>query len=314
MNFAFLFPGQGSQSVGMLAEHIKKHKEIEATFEQASAVLSQDLFKLVSTGPQEELNLTVNTQPAMLAASVGVWRVWNSLTDLAPDIMSGHSLGEYSALTAAGVFEFEDAVRVVRKRAELMQAAVPAPRGAMAVVLGLDAERVARLCAEASGSDVVEAVNFNAATQIVVAGHAVAVNRLLKLAKQAKARRCVPLPISVPAHSSLLADAAQEFAQFLSEVPMRPPAVPVLHNTDVILHPTVSEIREALAAQLHTPVRWLEIIKRMSDKGVQILIEIGPGRVLTGLNHRIDKALDAFSSETPESMEEGLNAVEECRI
>ncbi len=310
MSFAFLFPGQGSQTVGMFAAYAEKHKEIKQAYAQASAVLAQDLFKLVSAGPEAELNLTVNTQPAMLAAGVGVWRAWKSLTGAAPGVVSGHSLGEYSALTCAGVFEFEDAVRVVRKRAELMQAAVPAAHGAMAVVIGLDAGRVADLCAAASAGEIVEAVNFNTDTQIVVAGHAAAVERLSKLAPGAGARRCVALPISVPAHSSLMKDAARAFAEFLSQVPMHEPAVRVLHNTDVEAHAGVGEIRAALVAQLHTPVRWLEIVRRLSGgEGVRTVIEVGPGRVLTGLNRRIDKTLSAFSTDTPESLAAAVNEV-----
>ena len=310
MNFAFLFPGQGAQSVGMLDAYAKKHKEIKATFKEASKVLSQDLFKLASEGPEDELNLTVNTQPVMLSASVALWRVWNSLTDDLPDLMSGHSLGEYSALTCAGVFEFTDAVRIVRKRAELMQAAVSSPRGSMAAIVGLDKERVTGLCKEASGDHLVEPVNFNTATQIVVAGHAAAVKQLIKLAKAADAYRCVPLPVSVPAHSSLLKDAAAEFEEFLAEQPMQPPTVPVLHNTDVEIHEDLDEIRKALALQMHTPVRWFEIIKYISEESFNDLVEIGPGRVLTGLNRHIDRSINAFDTSTPEKMENAINAVE----
>ncbi len=315
MGFAFLFPGQGSQAVGMLAEHIKKHKEIKATFEETSSALSQDLFRLISKGPEDELNLTVNTQPVMLAASVGIQRVWKSLTDRAPDIMGGHSLGEYSALVCAGAFEFADAVRVVRRRAELMQAAVPVSRGAMAVVIGLDAHRVAGLCAEAGNGEVVEAVNFNAPTQTVVAGHTTAVERLVKLAKQAEARQCMTLPVSVPAHSSLMEEASREFAAFLSTVPLRLPEVPVLHNADVATHSAADEIHKALVAQMHRPVRWVESIECMNNRGIRNFIEIGPGRVLAGLNRQIGKApgknpLNTFSTDTPENMDNALNAVE----
>lgn len=310
MNFAFLFPGQGAQTVGMLDAYAKKHKEVKATFKEASKVLSQDLLKLVSEGPESDLNRTVNTQPAMLSASVALWRIWNSLTDDLPDLMSGHSLGEYSALTCAGTFEFTDAVRIVRKRAELMQAAVSSPRGSMAAIIGLDQERITELCVEASGDQVVEPVNFNTATQIVVAGHTPAVKRLLKLAKEAEAYRCVSLPVSVPAHSSLLKDAAAEFEEFLGEQPMKPPSVPVLHNTDVKTHADVAEIRKALVLQLHTPVRWFEIIRYISSESLNDLVEIGPGRVLTGLNRHIDRSINAFDTSTPEKMEKAIEAVE----
>ena len=303
MSFALLFPGQGSQAIGMLAEYANRYKAFKATFEQASQVLSQDLFKLVSEGPEEELNLTVNTQPVMLAASVGVWRVWSSLNEQVPDFMCGHSLGEYSALTCAGAFEFEDAIRVVRKRAELMQAAVPAPTGGMAVIIGLEAGRVIELCAEVDDGGVVEAVNFNAPTQIVVAGHSKAVASVIKSAKDSGARRCVELPISVPAHSSLLENAAQEFAKLLSSVRLQEPTVPVVHNTNVMVSKNVDEIRQALAVQMHTPVRWLEIINYLSGAGVSHFIEVGPGRVLKGLNRGIDKKLNTLTTDTPESME-----------
>lgn len=316
MSFSFLFPGQGSQSVGMLGSYLKKHKEVKATFKQASDVLSQDLLQLISKGPEEELNLTVNTQPVMLAAGVSLWRVWNSLTDVLPDIMSGHSLGEYTALTCAGVFEFEDAVRVVRKRAELMQAAVPASHGAMAAVIGLDAKRVITLCAKASEKrkgkkeSLVEAANFNTATQIVVAGHAAAVKRLMKAANQTKGCRCVPLPVSVPAHSSLLKQAAQEFDRFLAEVKMKPPTIPVLHNTDVAFHKDPAEIRKALVAQMHTPVRWFEIVKYIRDEGAQSFIEIGPGHVLMNLTRNIDRSMNVFGTYRPENLEGALDAID----
>ena len=315
---AFLFPGQGSQSVGMLAAHMKKHPVIRETFEQASEVLSENLLKLVSEGPEQTLNLTVNTQPSVLAASVGIWRLWNSLGGGPPAAMSGHSLGEYSALTCAGVFAFEDAVKVVRTRARLMQAAVPAGHGTMAVVLGLDTGRVTELCAESctgtGAGETLEAVNFNTATQIVVAGHITAVDRLIKLAQAAGARRCVPLPVSVPAHSSLMRTAAEEFADFLSGMPMQKPDVPVLHNTDAASHDDTGKIREALAAQMHRPVQWLQIIKHLTGGGknngcARTLIEIGPGRVLTGLNRSIDKSLKAYSSDTPESLEKALSGL-----
>lgn len=310
MNLAFLFPGQGSQTPGMLYEHAKKYKEIRATFKEASSVLHQDLFKLMRDGNEEELNLTVNTQPVMLTASVSIWRVWTSLTGELPDIMSGHSLGEYSALTCANALDFTDAVRVVRKRAELMQKAVPVSQGAMAVILGLEKEQLVNMCNEASEKDTVEAVNFNTETQIVVAGHKAAVGRLLKLARLAKAKRCIPLPISVPAHSSLLEDIAGEFKDFLGSVPIQVPDIPVLHNVNVRVHDTPEEIRTALTQQVHMPVRWLDIIDDMKNRGILHFVEIGPGRVLTGLNRYIDRTMNTFSTDTPSHMEKTLNAVE----
>ena len=309
MSFALLFPGQGSQTIGMLATHAQRHPQIRATFEEAGEVLSRDLFKLIQAGPEDELNSTLNTQPVMLSASIAVWRVWRTLCDQSPQFMSGHSLGEYSALTCAGVFEFSDAVKLVRKRAELMQAAVPPSQGLMAVVLGLNAEQVVALCADASTDTVVEAVNFNSATQIVVAGHCAAVDRLISFAKQAGARRCVTLPISVPAHSSLLKEAADEFAGFLATVPMQKPNVPVLHNTDAMVSGSVEDIRATLVVQMHTPVRWLEIIRRIGAEGVYHLIEMGPGRVLSGLNRQIDKTLNALSTDTPENMQTALASI-----
>ena len=294
----------------MLSEHAKKYREVKATFKEASDILHQDLFKLTSGAKEEELNLTVNTQPVMLAAGVSIWRVWASLTGELPNIVSGHSLGEYSALTCANVFDFADAIRVVRKRAELMQEAVPASQGAMAVVLGLEKEQLIALCRRASEKDIVEAVNFNTETQIVVAGHKSAVQRLLKLARLTKAKRCIILPISVPVHSSLLKGIAEEFEEFLLSVPMKEPDIPVLHNVDATTHDSPEEIRKALVQQIYMPVRWLDIIRHMNGRGVLHFVEIGPGRVLTGLNRHIDKAMSTFSTETPERMEKALNAVE----
>ena len=309
MNLAFLFPGQGSQSVGMLSTYAEKYKEIKDTFKEASDILSQDLFDLINKGPENQLNLTVNTQPAILAASVGLWRVWNSLTNTLPNIMSGHSLGEYSALTCANVFKFSDAIRVVRKRAELMQKSVPTSQGLMAVVLGLEAKQVINLCNQASQDDIVEAVNFNTETQIVVAGHKTAVKKLIKLAKETKVSRCMLLPISVPAHSSLLKDIAQEFEEFLSTIPMQKPNIPVLHNADVETHQNIDGIRKILVSQLHMPVRWLEIVHKIRNENVQSFIEIGPGHVLTNLNRHIDKKMNTLSTEKPEYMEKALASI-----
>jgi [acyl-carrier-protein] S-malonyltransferase len=286
MKFAFVFPGQGSQSVGMLADYAS-HPVVRATIDEASGVLGQDLWALIEDGPADALNQTVNTQPVMLAAGVAVWRAWVAAGGAPPALVAGHSLGEYSALVAAGALDFRDALPLVRFRAQAMQDAVPAGVGAMAAVLGLDDAGVAAACADAAQGQNVEPVNFNAPNQVVIAGHREAVERAVAAAKARGAKRAVLLPVSAPFHSSLLKPAAARLAARLAEVPVAAPALPVLHNVDVRERPAPEDIRAALAQQAASPVRWVETIQAMAARGVTHVVECGPGKVLAGLSKRI---------------------------
>lgn len=287
-NLAFVFPGQGSQAVGMLAGLAESHPEVEATFGSASEVLGYDLWDLVRHGPAERLNQTVHTQPAMLAAGVAAWRVWCGQTQARPGWLAGHSLGEYTALVCAGAMDFQAAVLLVAERARLMQEAVPADVGAMAAILGLDDAEVVEVCARASGDgEIVTAANFNDPKQIVIAGHKAAVMRAVDLAKEAGAKRAVVLPVSVPSHCPLMQAAAERFAATLETTAIVPPTLAVVHNVDVATHPEPAAIRAALARQLHGAVRWADSIRHMSQQGVDRFVECGPGKVLAGLNKRI---------------------------
>ena len=298
MKLAIVFPGQGSQSVGMMAG-FEAHPAVRATFDEASAELGQDLWALVTSGPESDLNQTVNTQPVMLTAGVAVWRAWQAAGGPTPAVLAGHSLGEYSALVAAGALAFRDALPLVRFRARAMQEAVPAGVGAMAAILGLDAAAVASVCAEAAlelpAGQVVEPVNFNAPEQIVIAGHKEAVERALAIATARGAKRGVLLPVSAPFHSSLLKPAAQRLATMLTGVTFTAPAIPVLHNVDVAARPAAEAIRAALAQQAASPVRWVETIRAFAAAGVTHVVECGPGRVLSGLNKRIARELKSFA-------------------
>ncbi len=285
MKFAFVFPGQGSQSVGMMAAY-GDAAPVRDAFSEASAALGQDLWRMVSEGPAESLNLTVNTQPVMLAAGVAAYRLWQSRGGAAPALMAGHSLGEYTALACAGALDFGDAVRLVRLRAEAMQAAVPEGVGAMAAVLGLDDGAVRAVCAEAAQGEVLEAVNFNSPGQVVIAGNRAAVERGCALAKAKGAKRALPLPVSVPSHCALMKPAADTLLAALAGIEVKAPAVPVLHNADVAAHADPDAIRDALARQLYSPVRWVETVQAMAAQGVQLVAECGPGKVLAGLNKR----------------------------
>ena len=296
MKVAIVFPGQGSQSVGMMAG-FDAHPAVRATFDEASAVLRQDLWALVTAGPETDLNQTVNTQPVMLTAGVAVWRAWLAAGGVRPAVVAGHSLGEYSALVAAGALAFVDALPLVRFRAEAMQAAVPAGVGAMAAILGLDAAAVAALCREAGtgSARIVEPVNFNGPEQIVIAGHKDAVERALEIAAAKGAKKGVLLPVSAPFHSSLLRPAAERLAAHLAGVTLRTPEIPVLHNVDVTVRPGADAIRVALAQQAASPVRWVETIEAFAARGVTHVVECGPGRVLTGLNKRIVREVKSFA-------------------
>ncbi len=290
MTFAFVFPGQGSQSVGML-NSIAQRPEVRATLQEASDALSEDVTKLIAEGPAEALSLTTNTQPVMLTAGVAFYRAWLASGGAAPKVMAGHSLGEYSALVAAGVIAFKDAVPLVRFRAEAMQSAVPVGTGGMAAILGLDDATVIKVCAEASAASggVVEAVNFNAPGQVVIAGASDAVTKACELLKAAGAKRALPLPVSAPFHSSLLQPASEKLQGYLANIEFKAPSIPVINNVDVeILNDPVA-IKDALVRQAAKPVRWQETIQAIAGQGITQVVECGPGKVLAGLTKRINE-------------------------
>lgn len=291
--FAFVFPGQGSQSVGMLND-LADLKIVQDTVTEASDALGLDLLKMMKEGPIEDLNLTVNTQPVMLTASIAAYRAWLDMGGQVPAIVAGHSLGEYSALTAAGVFSLTDAVKLVRVRAQAMQNAVPVGVGGMAAILGIDDASVLAVCAQAQkeiAGEVVQAVNFNSPGQVVIAGHKAAVEKACELAKAAGAKRALVLPVSAPFHSSLLAPAADVLAEALVAVEMRSPQMPVINNVDVKIETSLPKIRDALVRQAWHPVRWVECVTAIADTGVSDVVECGPGKVLAGLAKRIDPRL-----------------------
>ena len=303
---AMVFPGQGSQSVGMLGALAEAFSEVKATFEEASDALGYDLWRLVQEGPAEDLNRTDRTQPAMLAAGIAVWRVWQDQGGPEPSMMAGHSLGEFSALVAAGALGFADAVRLVEARGRAMQAAVPEGEGAMAAILGLDDDAVRAVCEEAAQGEVLAPVNFNSPGQVVVAGQASAVARATEAAKAAGAKRALVLPVSVPSHCELMRPAAEALAGLLADVDLATPRIPVLHNADVAAYDDPDAIRDALVRQLYSPVRWVETIRAMAEQGVGRLIEAGPGKVLVGLNKRIDKTMEALPVFDPKTLETAL--------
>ena len=307
-NFAMLFPGQGSQSVGMLKALASVYPAVQQTFDEASNVLNFDLWKLVQEGPEDRLNQTHNTQPAMLAAGVAVWRIWHAEGGGKPALLAGHSLGEYSALVCAGALEFAAAIGLVAERGRLMQGAVPEGAGGMAAILGLDDDQVRAVCSEAAGLEVVEAVNFNSPGQVVIAGDKAAVERACELAKSAGAKRALPLPVSVPSHCALMQPAAERLSDRLMGVNIHTPRVPVLHNVDVSEAGDPQSIRNKLVEQLYSPVRWVETIQAIAGRGVNDLIEAGPGKVLTGLNKRIDKKLNGLAVFDPEGLSAALEA------
>ncbi len=293
-HFAMVFPGQGSQSIGMLSELAEVTPVIQETFAEASDVLKYNLWERVQAGPDDLLNQTACTQPAMLVSGVAVWRYWSQLGLPLPSCMAGHSLGEYTALVCAQVMGFTDAVTLVEQRGLAMQEAVAEGTGAMAAILGLDDDAVVALCTELAQGDVVSAVNFNSPGQVVVAGHAAAVNRVVENAKGAGARKAVLLPVSVPSHCALMKPAAEKMRDYLLATDLHSPTTPVIHNVDADLHSDVSDIREALIQQLYMPVRWVDVIRNMAARGITQLVEAGPGKVLAGLNKRIDKNMRAF--------------------
>lgn len=308
MRIAFVFPGQGSQTVGMLSG-FAGNAAVEDIMNRADAALSFPLTRLIAEGPAEELGLTVNTQPAMLASSVAFLEAWRAAGGPEPEVLAGHSLGEYSALTAAGVFTLEDAVRLVRFRAEAMQSAVPVGVGGMAAIIGLSDDDVHAACAEAASVGTVEAVNFNAPGQVVIAGEKAALDAAIDAAKARGCRRAIVLPVSAPFHSSMLEPAAEKLAAKLETVAMNAPAIPVIHNVDVETHADVAEIRTALARQAASAVQWVKTIERMKAEGVTHVVECGPGKVLTGMIRRIAPELATFNITDADSLAATLEAV-----
>ncbi|EMT4632127.1 ACP S-malonyltransferase [Neisseria gonorrhoeae] len=289
MSFAFFFPGQGSQSLGMM-NGFAEHAIVKNTFDEASAILGQDLWAMINGSDAEIIGQTVNTQPIMLAAGVAVYRAYLEVGGKTPAAVAGHSLGEYTALVAAEALDFADAVKLVRLRAELMQSAVPQGVGAMAAILGLEDEQVRQICAESAQGEVVEAVNFNSPGQVVIAGNAAAVGRTMAAAKEAGAKRALPLPVSVPSHCSLMKPAADKLAEALKTVEIKQPQIRVIHNADVAAYDDAGKIKDALVRQLYSPVRWTETVNALVSDGIAESAECGPGKVLTGLAKRINKA------------------------
>jgi len=306
MSLAFVFPGQGSQSLGMLKDLAESSPVIESTFSEASHVLGYDLWQIVQEGPLEKLNSTDITQPAMLTAGVAVWRVWQKKAGAVPAVMAGHSLGEYTALVCAGALDFKEAVTLVAERGRLMQQAVPAGEGAMAAVLGLDDDVVRLACVDAAEGEVLEAVNFNSPGQVVVAGNKAAVERIVVLAKERGAKRALLLPVSVPSHCALMKPAADKLAVILSDLKVTAPQIPVINNVDVKTETDPDNIRNALVAQLYSPVRWVETVQKMAAEGTDKLLECGPGKVLVGLNKRIDKSITAMAIVDSATLEQAV--------
>lgn len=312
MRIAGVFPGQGSQSLGMLAELASQFPQVQATFAEASAALGRDLWALAQTGPEAALNSTENTQPLMLAAGVAVWRVWLAQGGCQPVALAGHSLGEYSALVAAGALAFTDAVRLVAERARLMQSAVAEGEGAMAAILGLDDEQIIAACREAAQGEVVEAVNFNSPAQVVIAGQAAAVDRAIAVANTMGAKKAIKLSVSVPSHCALMQPAASQLAPQLSAAQWQTNATPVLHNVDAQARQTTADTVTALEQQLYRPVRWVETIQQLKTTyNAEAIIEFGPGKVLAGLNKRIERRMPAVCIYDSVTLAEALKLCEE---
>ncbi len=310
MNFACLFPGQGSQSVGMMANLATGYSEVRQTFEQGSDILQEDLWKLVMDGPEEELNRTENTQPIILCSSVAIWRIWKRQSTIPPIMMAGHSFGEYSALVCADSFEFEAALPLAKYRGQIMQRVVPEGRGAMAAILGLEEEKLAKVCKRSAQGQIVHAVNFNAPGQIAIAGHTEAVMRAAEAARSAGAKRAVILPLSVPSHSTLMQPAAEQLRDYLDNIEVKSPKIEVIHNADVKSYTDDLAIKDALYRQLFSPVRWIETVQHCISHGVNTFIELGPGKVLAGLCKRIDRKAPCYCIYSLRSLEQAIEQLE----
>lgn len=307
--FAMVFPGQGSQEIGMLKELSEAYPIVQEIFSEASSVLGYDLWNLVQEGSAEKLGQTWVTQPALLAASVAIFKVWQQKEGAQPDFMAGHSLGEYSALVCAGVIDFRDAIKLVELRGKLMQEAVPVGTGAMYAIIGLDNDVVVKACKEAAEGQVVSPVNFNSPGQVVIAGNKEAVERAAILCKEAGAKRALPLAVSVPSHCELMKPAADKLAEKLKTISFQEPQYSVINNVDVKIETSAQAIKDALIAQLYSPVRWTEIVEFMANQGTTLLVEMGPGKVLTGLTKRIVKTLSGCSVNDPTSLDVALESV-----
>jgi len=306
MSISFIFPGQGSQAIGMMSTLAEQHGLVQELFVEASDVLGVDLWSMTQNGPLENLSQTENTQPALLTAGVAAWRVWEAQGGTKPTIMAGHSLGEYTALVCAGALSFSDGVALVRDRGRYMQAAVPAGEGGMAAIIGLEDQQVIDVCATTAQNDVLQAVNFNAPGQVVIAGSAAAIERATVTMKEAGARRAMPLPVSIPAHSSLMTPASERLAKRLSGIEISMPEVPVLHNCNVSIAQSPEDIAQNLVSQLDSPVRWVESVNAMHAQGVDKFIESGPGKVLGGMIKRIVKGVEVGSIDTPDALSKQL--------
>ncbi len=307
--FALVFPGQGSQKVGMLADLGAAFPTVKSTFAEASAALGYDMWDLVQNGTQEQLNLTETTQPVLLTASVAVWRLWCEQGGLQPSLMAGHSLGEFSALVCAGALDFADAVRLVRARGQFMQTAVPVGEGAMAAVLGLDDAKIIEICNQASATGVVEAVNFNSPGQVVIAGKVAGVDKAIELLKAAGAKRALPLPVSAPFHTSLMRPAGEKLGEALAALNLQTPAIPVVHNVHGQTERDPQVIKALLVEQIYSAVKWVACVETMTEAGITATLEAGPGKVLSGLNKRVDKSLNCLNIESPETLAAALDAV-----
>lgn len=303
---AFVFPGQGAQKVGMLAEIAAAFPIVGETFAEASAALNYDVWSLVQTGPQEELNLTEKTQPLLLTSSVALWRVWNELGGVQPALMAGHSLGEFSALVCAQSIAFTDAVKLVAQRGRFMQTAVPVGEGAMAAIIGLDDDVISKACQDAAEGECVAAVNFNSPGQVVIAGNVGAVERAIALCKEAGAKRALPLPVSAPFHTELMRPAGEKLAEAMQALTFNTPVVPVVHNVNAQPESDPVKIKAIMTQQIHSPVQWTNCVNFMLAEGITATVECGPGKVLSGLNRRIHKPLVSAAIETPAAMEAAI--------
>jgi len=305
-SLAFVFPGQGSQQVGMLAELAEANPVIKSTFAEASEVLGYDLWDLVQNGPAEDLNQTDRTQPALLTAGVALWRLWQEKGGEQPSVMAGHSLGEYTALVCAGAIDFADGVNLVKLRGEFMQQAVPAGTGAMAAILGLADDAIEAACEAAAEGDVVSPVNYNCPGQIVIAGEKAAVERAIDKCKEAGAKRAIPLPVSVPSHCALMKPAAEKMAAELANIEVKLPAIPVLQNVEASVAESVEQLKDNLLAQLYSPVLWTKSVQAMVEQGVESTVECGPGKVLSGLNKKVHKPLSVVAINEPAGLDKAL--------
>jgi len=299
-SIAFVFPGQGSQKVGMLAAAHEQYAAVRDTFAEASEAIGYDMWDLIQNGEQEALNLTETTQPVLLTSSVALWRAWLEQGGAKPELMAGHSLGEFSALVCAGALDFADAVQLVRQRGAFMQTAVPVGEGAMAAIIGLDDEVINRICEDVNG--VVAAVNFNSPGQVVIAGHTAPVEQAIGALKEAGAKRAMPLPVSAPFHTELMKPAGEKLAEVLAGITLATPEIPVVHNVHARTESEPAKINTLLVEQIYSPVQWTRCIQAMIDRGVCKVVECGPGKVLSGLNRRIDKSLESYSLEEPDTL------------